>query len=48
MHFWHCSPLSEDEFGEAIKENYYSAKKFNFGLSEVQVCLLSINLTSVK
>ncbi|KAL9453034.1 hypothetical protein AB3S75_008766 [Citrus x aurantiifolia] len=36
-HLWHCSPLSEHEFGEAIKENYYSAKKFNFGLSEVQV-----------
>lgn len=34
---WHCSPLIEAEFYEAIKENYFSANKFNFGLSEKQV-----------
>ncbi|XP_059658031.1 uncharacterized protein LOC132304389 [Cornus florida] len=35
--FWYCSPLSEHEFRNAIKENYFSAKKFHFGLSEDQV-----------
>ncbi|KAG2688048.1 hypothetical protein I3760_09G076000 [Carya illinoinensis] len=43
---WHCSPLIEAEFYEAIKENYFSANKFNFGLSEKQVhrllCLFSL------
>ncbi|KAF5474620.1 hypothetical protein F2P56_006505 [Juglans regia] len=34
---WHCSPLVEAEFYEAIKENYFSANEFNFGLSEKQV-----------
>lgn len=34
---WHCDPLSEQEFRNAIRENYFSAKKFNFGLSEDQV-----------
>ncbi|KAL5577572.1 hypothetical protein UlMin_019271, partial [Ulmus minor] len=34
---WNCSPLPEKEFRDAIKGNYYSAKKFNLGLSEVQV-----------
>lgn len=34
---WNCSPLTEREFCGAIKENYYSAHKFNFGLSKVQV-----------
>ncbi|KAK2970761.1 hypothetical protein RJ640_015910 [Escallonia rubra] len=33
---WYCSPLSENEFRDAIRENYFSAKKFNFGLSEDQ------------
>lgn len=34
---WLCSPLSENEFRSAIHENYYSPRKFKFGLSEVQV-----------
>lgn len=34
---WDCSPLSEPEFRGAIRDNYYSAKKFNFGLSQDQV-----------
>lgn len=34
---WYCSPLSEDEFCDAIRENYFSARKFHFGLSDEQV-----------
>ncbi|XP_023001553.1 uncharacterized protein LOC111495655 isoform X2 [Cucurbita maxima] len=34
---WCCNPLSEDQFQNAIKENYFSTKKFNFGLSKVQL-----------
>ncbi|XP_043699478.1 uncharacterized protein LOC122650205 [Telopea speciosissima] len=34
---WLCNPLSEYDFRDAIKDNYYSAYKFNFGLSEDQV-----------
>ncbi|CAK9187146.1 unnamed protein product [Ilex paraguariensis] len=34
---WYCSPLSEHEFRDAIRDNYFSTKKFNFGLSEDQV-----------
>ncbi|OIT06242.1 PREDICTED: uncharacterized protein LOC109209666 [Nicotiana attenuata] len=34
---WYCSPLSENEFRDAIRENYFSARKFHFGLSEEQV-----------
>ncbi|CAH1436769.1 unnamed protein product [Lactuca virosa] len=34
---WKCNPLSEHEFKAAIKENYFSWKKFNFGLSKDQV-----------
>lgn len=37
---WSCIPLKEDEFRDIIKENYFSAHKFNFGLSEEQVCRL--------
>ncbi|PHT55336.1 hypothetical protein CQW23_03822 [Capsicum baccatum] len=34
---WCCSPLSETEFRDAIRENYFSARKFHFGLSDEQV-----------
>ncbi|GAB2234405.1 hypothetical protein Drorol1_Dr00003657 [Drosera rotundifolia] len=34
---WFCRPLSENEFGPVIKNNYFTPKKFNFGLSEYQV-----------
>ncbi|KAK4347496.1 hypothetical protein RND71_033835 [Anisodus tanguticus] len=34
---WYCSPLSEYEFRDAIRENYFSARKFHFGLSDEQV-----------
>lgn len=34
---WICKPLFENEFREAIRENYFSAKKFHFGLSKEQV-----------
>ncbi|KDP31494.1 hypothetical protein JCGZ_15446 [Jatropha curcas] len=34
---WHCSSLSESEFCHAIRENYFSPNKFNFGLSAKQV-----------
>lgn len=34
---WMCQPLFEHEFGDAIKENYYTHNKFNFGLSYEQV-----------
>ncbi|XP_044469231.1 uncharacterized protein LOC123198585 [Mangifera indica] len=44
---WHCGPLSEYEFRDAIQENYYAAKKFNFGLSEDQVYRL-LHLFSLR
>ncbi|XP_042505263.1 uncharacterized protein LOC122081920 [Macadamia integrifolia] len=34
---WLCDPLKEYDFRDAIKENYFSTYKFNFGLSEDQV-----------
>ncbi|KAJ6793331.1 Uncharacterized protein M6B38_235755 [Iris pallida] len=34
---WMCQPLFEHEFRDAIKENYYTHNKFNFGLSYEQV-----------
>ncbi|XP_021740146.1 B2 protein-like [Chenopodium quinoa] len=35
--FWHCDPLPENVFGDAIKENYFKQFKFNLGLSRDQV-----------
>ncbi|GMI79041.1 hypothetical protein HRI_001573400 [Hibiscus trionum] len=34
---WHCLPLQEHEFQTAIRDNYFSTNKFNFGLSKYQV-----------
>ncbi|KAL4578107.1 hypothetical protein LXL04_014223 [Taraxacum kok-saghyz] len=34
---WSCTPLAEYEFQDAIRDNYYSGKKFKFGLSKDQV-----------
>ncbi|KAK3010137.1 hypothetical protein RJ639_011794 [Escallonia herrerae] len=34
---WKCYPLSEADFHDAIKDNYYSANKFHLGLSKEQV-----------
>ncbi|KAL1200454.1 B2 protein [Cardamine amara subsp. amara] len=34
---WRCRPLTESEFRHSITENYFTAKKFNFGLSKAQV-----------
>ncbi|KAK2634934.1 hypothetical protein Ddye_029726 [Dipteronia dyeriana] len=47
---WCCNPLCEDEFYDAIKENYFSKNKFNFGLSEDQVykLLLLFSLRKLK
>ncbi|KAJ4976244.1 hypothetical protein NE237_001350 [Protea cynaroides] len=39
---WICDPLPEYDFRDAIKDNYYSKYKFNFGLSEDQ-CILPSN-----
>ncbi|VVB02167.1 unnamed protein product [Arabis nemorensis] len=44
---WHCRPLRESEFRDAISENYFTAKKFNFGLSKAQVQRL-LKLFSLK
>ncbi|PKU76795.1 uncharacterized protein LOC110103739 [Dendrobium catenatum] len=35
-----CKPLSENEFREAIEENYFTAIKFSFALLGPQVCRL--------
>lgn len=45
---WDCNPLSEYEFRNAIEENYFSANKFNFGLSEDQVRRLLLLFSSRK
>ncbi|KAL8246604.1 hypothetical protein R6Q59_007820 [Mikania micrantha] len=37
---WDCSPLAENEFKDVIRDNYFSGKKFNFGLNEKQVSKL--------
>ncbi|CAH8357999.1 unnamed protein product [Eruca vesicaria subsp. sativa] len=34
---WRCRPLGEMEFRHVISDNYFTAKKFNFGLSKSQV-----------
>ncbi|KAK9156271.1 hypothetical protein Sjap_003751 [Stephania japonica] len=34
---WNCDPLSEHEFHDAIRDNYYTQSKFQFGLDEDQV-----------
>lgn len=34
---WLCKPLPEKLFRDAIRENYFTSNKFNFGLSENQV-----------
>ncbi|KAK9291987.1 hypothetical protein L1049_019939 [Liquidambar formosana] len=34
---WYCNPLSEHDFHDAIEDNYFAVKKFNFGLSRDQV-----------
>ncbi|XP_039009154.1 uncharacterized protein LOC120137490 [Hibiscus syriacus] len=44
---WYCHPLSENEFCDAIRENYFSKTKFNFGLSEDQARRL-LSLFSLK
>ncbi|XP_076927341.1 uncharacterized protein LOC143590877 isoform X2 [Bidens hawaiensis] len=35
-----CSPLSEKEFKDVIRDNYYKGKKFHFGLNKKQVTKL--------
>ncbi|XP_076908577.1 uncharacterized protein LOC143565505 [Bidens hawaiensis] len=35
-----CSPLSENEFKDVIRDNSYSGKKFHFGLNKKQVTKL--------
>ncbi|XP_038995611.1 uncharacterized protein LOC120119882 [Hibiscus syriacus] len=44
---WNCHSLSENEFCNAIRENYFSRNKFRFGLSEDQVRRL-LSLFSFK
>ncbi|CAA7021559.1 unnamed protein product [Microthlaspi erraticum] len=44
---WHCRPLRETEFRHAISDNYFTATKFNFGLSKAQVQRL-LKLFSLK
>ncbi|XP_021282870.1 uncharacterized protein LOC110415521 [Herrania umbratica] len=34
---WHCHPLQEHEFQDAIRNNYFATNRFNFGLSKDQV-----------
>ncbi|XVF25393.1 hypothetical protein REPUB_Repub13aG0209000 [Reevesia pubescens] len=47
---WYCRPLHENEFRDAIRENYFSRNKFNFGLSKDQVrrLLLLFSLKRLK
>ncbi|KAK7324304.1 hypothetical protein VNO77_27837 [Canavalia gladiata] len=34
---WDCDPLFEDEFRDAIQDNYFRTYRFNFGLSKDQI-----------
>ncbi|OMO70408.1 hypothetical protein CCACVL1_18941 [Corchorus capsularis] len=45
---WYCHSLSESEFRDAIRENYYSKNKFKFGLSEDQVRRLLLLFSSKR
>ncbi|KAI3893223.1 hypothetical protein MKW92_043078 [Papaver armeniacum] len=46
---WKCHPVSESEFRDAVKDNYYTKEKFGFGLSEDQVHkLLLLFSTRIK
>ncbi|XP_042027546.1 uncharacterized protein LOC121774736 isoform X2 [Salvia splendens] len=45
---WHCGPISEKEFQDAIIGNYFCARKFNFGLSKDQVHRLLYLFSSKK
>ncbi|OMO65805.1 hypothetical protein COLO4_30994 [Corchorus olitorius] len=45
---WYCDPLSESEFRDAIRENYFSKNKFKFGLSEDQVRRLLLLFSSKR
>ncbi|KAJ9707971.1 hypothetical protein PVL29_000167 [Vitis rotundifolia] len=45
---WNCTPLTEHEFSDAIRDNYFAANKFNFGLSKDQVHRLLLLFSSKK
>ncbi|XP_058072074.1 uncharacterized protein LOC131221019 [Magnolia sinica] len=45
---WSCHPLSEPEFCDAIKDNYYTTKKFHMYLSQEQVLKLLLLFSSKK
>ncbi|GJR92875.1 putative ribonuclease H-like domain-containing protein [Tanacetum coccineum] len=45
---WDCNPLSEHDFRDAIKDNYYSVEKFKFGLNQDQVDKLMTSFRSKK
>lgn len=45
---WNCSPLAEHEFQDAIWDNYFSGKKFKFGLNKDQVNKLMMLFRSKK
>ncbi|KAI3988621.1 hypothetical protein MKX01_026985 [Papaver californicum] len=43
---WKCHPVSESEFRDAVKDNYYTKEKFGFGLSEDQVHKLLLSFST--
>ncbi|XP_042020697.1 uncharacterized protein LOC121768308 [Salvia splendens] len=45
---WHRDPISDNEFKDAIIENYFSARKFNIGLSKDQIRRLLYLFSSRK